>query len=171
MLAIIATGIWNTWNEAGDPGSLFGTRYGHLVLLKCALLAPVLALAAWNRRRFLPHLGGDAATVGRPAMRGLARFIGLEALVGLAILVVAAVLAVTPPGRHETPLWPFSFRLAPDVTWKFPGVKTQVLIGSQIVLVGLLALTAGCFMRRGRSLWLAGAAVLLAAGAQQTLPP
>src|SRR5437870_5586543 len=41
MLAIIATGIWNTWNEAGDPGSLLGTRYGHLVLLKSALLAPV----------------------------------------------------------------------------------------------------------------------------------
>jgi hypothetical protein len=81
------------------------------------------------------------------------------------------VLAVTPPGRHETPLWPFSFRLAPDVTWNVPGVKMQVLIGSQVVLVGLLALVAGCLMRRGRSLWLAGAAVLLVAGAQQALPP
>jgi copper resistance protein D len=30
---------------------------------------------------------------------------------------------------------------------------------------------AGCLMRRGRSLWLAGAAVLLVAGAQQALPP
>ena len=171
MLAIIATGIWNTWNEAGDPGSLLGTRYGHLVLLKSALLAPVLALAAWNRRRFLPHLGGDAATVGRPAMRGLARFIGLEALVGLAILVVAGTLAVTPPGRHETPLWPFSFRLAPEVTWSLPGVKTQVMIGAQIVLIGILAVIAGILVRRWRPLLLAGAAIALVAGLQQALPP
>ena len=170
MLAIIATGIWNTWNEAGDPGSLFGTRYGHLVLLKSALLVPVLALAAWSRRRFLPRLGGDAATVGRPAMRGLARFIGLEALVGLAILVVAGTLAVTPPGRHETPLWPFSFRLAPEVTWSLPGVKTQVLIGAQIVLIGILAVIAGCLVRRWRPLLLAGAAIALVAGFQQALP-
>ena len=171
MLAIIATGIWNTWNEAGDPGSLLGTRYGHLVLLKSALLAPVLALAAWNRRRFLPHLGGDAATVGRPAMRGLARFIGLEALVGLAILVVAGTLAVTPPGRHETPLWPFSFRLAPEVTWSLPGVKTQVMIGAQILLIGILAVIAGILVRRWRPLLLAGAAIALVAGLQQALPP
>ena len=171
MLAIIATGIWNTWNEAGDPGSLLGTRYGHLVLLKSALLAPVLALAAWNRRRFLPHLGGDAATVGRPAMRRLARFIGLEALVGLAILVVAGTLAVTPPGRHETPLWPFSFRLAPEVTWSLPGVKTQVMIGAQIVLIGILAVIAGILVRRWRPLLLAGAAIALVAGLQQALPP
>ena len=80
-------------------------------------------------------------------------------------------MAVTPPGRHDTPVWPFSFRLAPAVTWNFPGVKTQVLIGSQIVLIGILALVAGCLMRRGRGLWLAGAAVLLVAGAQQALPP
>jgi copper resistance protein D len=104
-------------------------------------------------------------------MRRLVGFVAVEAVVGLALVVVAAVLAVTPPGRHETPLWPFRFRLAPDVTWNFPGVKTQVLMGSQIVLVGLLALVAGCLMGRGRSLWLAGAAVLLVAGAQQALPP
>ena len=171
MLAIIATGIWNTWNEAGDPGSLLGTRYGHLVLLKSALLVPVLALAAWNRRRFLPHLGGEAATVGRPAMRGLARFIGLEALAGLLILGVAGTLAVTPPGRHETPLWPFSFRLAPEVTWSLPGVKTQVMIGAQIVLIGILAVIAGCLVRRWRPLLLAGAAIALVAGLQQALPP
>jgi putative copper resistance protein D len=171
MLAIIATGIWNTWYEAGDPSSLLGTRYGHLVLLKSALLVPVLALAAWNRRRFLPQLGGDAATVGRPAMRGLARFIGLEALVGLAILVVAGTLAVTPPGRHETPFWPFSFRLAPEVTWNVPGVKTQVLIGAQIIVVGFLALIAGYLVRRWRPLLLAGAAIALVAGFQQALPP
>ena len=171
MVVIIVTGVWNTWNEVGGVPGLVGTSYGRLVLLKVALLLPVLALATWNRRSLLPRLGGDGPTVGRPAMRSLAGFVAVEATVGAALVVVAALLAVTPPGRHDTPVWPFSFRLAPDVTWNFPGVKTQVLIGSQIVLVGVLALVAGCLMRRGRGLWLAGAAVLLVAGVQQALPP
>jgi copper resistance protein D len=171
MALIVVTGVWNAGNEVGGVPGLVGTDYGRLVLLKVALLIPVLALAGWNRQNLLPRLSGEGSTIGRPAMRRLAGFVAVEAVVGVALVVVAAVLAVTPPGRHETPLWPFRFRLAPDVTWNFPGVKTQVLIGSQIVLVGLLALVAGCLMRRGRSLWLAGAAVLLVAGAQQALPP
>ena len=171
MVLIVVTGVLNAWNEVGGVPGLVGTDYGRLVLLKVALLIPVLALAGWNRQSLLPRLSGDGSTMGRPAMRRLAGFVAIETVVGLALVLVAAVLAVTPPGRHETPLWPFNFRLAPDVTWSFPGVKTQVLIGSQIVLIGLLALVAGCLMRRGRSLWLAGAAVLLVAGAQQALPP
>ena len=171
MTVIVVTGVWNAWNEVGGIPGLVGTGYGRLVLLKVSLLLPVLALAGWNRGRLLPRLGGDGATVGQPAMRSLAAFVAVEAIVGAALVVVAAVLALTPPGRHTTPDWPFSFRLAPDVTWNFPGVKTQVLIGAQILLVGVLGLIAGCLIRRWRPLMLAGAAVLLVAGAQQTLPP
>jgi len=171
MGLIVVTGVWNASNEVGGVPGLVGTPYGRLVLLKVLLLLPVLGLAARNRRSLLPRLGGDAGTIGRPAMRSLARAVTFESLLGAGLVVVAAVLAVTPPGRHETPLWPFSFRLAPEVTWNFPGVKTQVFIGSQILLIGILALIAGYFSRRGRPLWLAGAAVLLAAGAQQVLPP
>jgi putative copper resistance protein D len=171
MTLIVVTGVWNAWNEVGGVPGLVGTGYGRLVLLKVALLLPVLGLAAWNRRSLLPRLGGDGATVGRPAMRRLAGFVAVEAFVGAALVVVAAVLALTPPGRHTTPDWPFRFRLAPDVTWNFPGVKTQVFIGAQILLVGVLALIGGCLIRRWRHLMLAGAAVLLVTGAQQALPP
>ena len=171
MVIVVVTGVWNTWNEVGGVPGLVGTPYGRLVLLKVALLLPVLALAAWNRLSLLPKLGGDSATVGRPAMRSLTGFVTLEAVAGAALVVVAAMLAVTPPGRHTTPDWPFRFRLAPEVTWNFPGVKTQVLIGAQIILIGLLAAIVGCLMRRWRPLILAGAAILLTAGAQQVLPP
>lgn len=171
MTVIVGTGVWNAWNEVGGVPGLVGTGYGRLVLLKVVLLLPVLALAGWNRNSLLPRLGGDGATVGRPAMRSLAGFVAVEAIVGAALVVVAAALALTPPGRHTTPDWPFSFRLAPNVTWNFPGVKTQVFIGAQILLVGVLALIAGCVIRRWRPLMLAGAAVLLVAGAQQTFPP
>jgi len=171
MTVIVGTGVSNAWNEVGGVPALVGTPYGRLVLLKVALLLAVLPLAVWNRRSLLPRLGGDGAAVGRPAMRSLARFVAVEAIVGAALVVVAAALALTPPGRHTTPDWPFGFRLAPDVTWSLPGVKTQVFIGSQIVLVGLLALIAGCLVRRWRALLLAGAGILLVAGAQQSLPP
>jgi copper resistance protein D len=171
MTVIVATGVLNTWNEVGSVPSLVGTGYGRLVLLKVALLLPVLALAAWNRGSLLPRLAGDGVSVGRPAMRSLGGFVAVEAVVGAALVIVAAVLALTPPGRHTTPDWPFSFRLAPDVTWNFPGVKTRVFIGAQIVFAGVLALIAGKLLRRWRALMLAGAAVLLVAGAQQALPP
>jgi copper resistance protein D len=170
MAVIVMTGVWNAWNEVGGVAGLAGTPYGRLVMLKTALLLPVLALAAWNRRSLLPRLGGDGTTVGRPAMKRLGGFVAVEALVGAALVTVAAVLAVTPPGRHTTPDWPFRFRLAPGVMWTYPGVKTKVLIGAQVVLVGMLALIAGCLMKRWRPLLLAGAAVLLVAGAQQALP-
>jgi len=171
MTVIVVSGVWNAWNEVGSVPALVGTGYGRLVLLKVALLLPVLALAARNRGSLLPRLGGDGATVGRPAMRRLAGFVAVEAIVGAALVVVAAALALTPPGRHTMPDWPFGFRLAPDVTWNFPGVKTQVFIGAQILLAGALALIAGCLVKRWRPLMLAGAAALLVAGAQQTLPP
>ena len=171
MIAIVVTGLWNAWNEVNGVPELVGTPYGRLVLLKVVLLIPVLALAGWNRSRLLPRLSGDGASVGRPAMRRLSAFVVAEAVVGMGLVAVAAVLAATPPARHTTPDWPFSYRLAPEVTWNFPGVKTQVLVGSQIVLVGVLAGIAGVLLKRWRPLVLAGAAVLLVAGAQQVLPP
>jgi putative copper resistance protein D len=171
MSIIVLTGGWNAWNQVGGVPGLVGTPYGRLVLLKIALLLPALALAGWNRRYLLPRLGGDGATVGRPAMRRLAGFVAIEAVVGAALVIVAAVLAITPPGRHTTPDWPFSFRLAPDVTWRLPGVRMQVLIGAQLIVIGLLGAIAACLLRRWRPLLLAAAAVLVVAGAHQALPP
>jgi putative copper resistance protein D len=104
-------------------------------------------------------------------MRQLAGFVAVEAVVGAALVAVAALLALTPPGAHTTPDWPFSFRLAPDVTWNFPGVKSRVFIGGQLILVGVLALIAGCLVKRWRPLLIAGAGILLVAGAQEGLPP
>src|SRR5260370_26388417 len=45
------------------------------------------------------------------------------------------------------------------------------MIGAQIVLIGILAVIAGCLVRRWRPLLLAGAAIALVAGLQQALPP
>src|SRR5207244_11231750 len=69
VAVIVATGAWNAWVEIGDVAGLVGTRYGRLLLLKLALLVPIVALGAFNRRRLLPALRREAETGVRPALR------------------------------------------------------------------------------------------------------
>ena len=139
MLAIVATGLGNAWVEVGSVPALVGTRYGRLLLVKIALLGPILGIAAANRRRLLPALSGDGVTVGRPAMARLSRFIVWELALALLILAVTAMLSLTVPGAHDVPWWPFSYRLAYDAVAGLPGTSARLLIGSQLALLGLLA--------------------------------
>ena len=170
MLTLVATGAWNAWMLVGDVPSLIGTRYGGLLLLKLGLLVPILALAAMNRRRLIPALSGEAGTVGRPAMARLARFVTFECLLALGIVAVVAALGVTPPGRHDTPWWPLSFRLSWEAAGGLPGVRTRFLIGSQIAVVGLLALLVALVMARSRLLAVTAGLLLVAAGLGTALP-
>src|SRR2546427_621105 len=136
VVVLAATGAANAWTFVGGVGGLLGTPYGRLLLLKLSVLAPILALAIANRRRLLPALSGDAVRVGRPALRMLAGFVTIEAVLALALLAVVAAMGVTAPARHEQPTWPLPFRLtlaAIDGT----GARLPVLIGSQVVVLGL----------------------------------
>ena len=171
MVILVATGVWNTWSQVGDVPSLLGTRYGALLLLKIFLLLPILGLATYNRSRLLPSLGGDAATVGRPAMARLARAVAAEWALGIAILVVVSVLSTTPPGRHDMPSWLFSFRLDYAATAAQPGVKARFFIGGQIAILGVLVGIVGALTRRWRPALLAGGAAALAIGLWVALPP
>ncbi len=171
MLILVATGVWNSWNQVGNFPSLVGTRYGRLLLLKLALLVAILALAAVNRRRLIPALSGEAEAVGRPAMRRLATFVGIELALGVAILAVVITLGVTPPGRHSQAWWPFPFRLSYAATQDLPGVKTRFLIGSQVALVGFLGALAGWALARRRLMVVGVAVAVFVAGLGVALPP
>ena len=171
MLVLVSTGLANTWLEVEDVASLVGTRYGALVLVKSLLVVAILSLAAWNRRQLLPALAGDGPTVGRPAMARLARSVGLELALGLLILGIVSMLSVTPPGRHESPWWPFSFRLDYESTIALPGVRARLLVGSQVAIAGILAAIAGGLMRRLRLPMVAAGLGGLAAGLWVALPP
>jgi putative copper resistance protein D len=171
MLALLATGFWNAWNQVGDVPALLGTRYGRLLLAKLALLLPILALAAWNRRRLLPALGEDAETTGRPAMQRLGRFVALEAALGAAILAVVATMAVTPPGRHTQPTWPLPLRLSYAAVADLPGVQARILVGSQLALLGALGALAGWSLARRRRLAAGLGAAVSLAGIGLALPP
>ncbi|HEU5321326.1 MAG TPA: CopD family protein, partial [Methylomirabilota bacterium] len=140
VLVLAATGAGNAVIHVASVAGLVGTPYGQLLLAKVALLIPILLVATVNRRRLLPELPGEAATVGRPAMRRLAAFMAAEAALALVVLGLAAGLALTPPARHLQPTWPFAFRLDLAVLDTAPQLRLQALLGSQVAVLAGLAL-------------------------------
>jgi putative copper resistance protein D len=170
MLLIVATGLSNTWSEVGAISALVGTPYGRLLLAKVALLAGVLGLAVVNRRRLLPALSGDGATVGRPAMVRLSRFVTCELGLGLVIVAVAATLSLTIPGIHDSVSWPFPYRLSYEAVAEVPGTKARLLIGSQIAFVGLLVICIAPLLARRRGLLIGAGLLAMWLGLQIALP-
>jgi putative copper resistance protein D len=168
--ALVLSGLWSTWVQVGTVAGLLGTRHGRLLLVKLLAFAAMLGLAALNRR-LIPDLAGAAATVGRPAMRRLSRFVAAEAGLALFVLAVVAAMTVTPPARHEQPTWPLSFRLTLDNLVAAPDFRAQVIVGSQVAVLGVVALLASLALRRLRLPVLAGGAVVLVAGLAIALPP
>lgn len=171
VVVLAGSGVANAATHVGSVAALVGTTYGRLLLAKLALLVPILLLAAANRRLHLPRLAGDAATVGRPAMRALARFVALEGALALALFAIVAALSVTPPARHDAPSWPFSLRLTTAVLEGAPGLATRAFVGSQVAVLGGVALLAALLVRAWRLPLAGGAVVLLVAGAAVALPP
>jgi putative copper resistance protein D len=170
VLVLSGSGLWSTWVQVGSVAGLLGTRHGRLLVVKLLAFAAMLGLGAVNRR-LIPALAGEAATLGRPAMRRLGRLVAAEAALALFVLAVVAVMTVTPPARHQQPTWPLSFRLALDNLVAAPELRDQVLVGSQVAVLGLVALLASLALRRWRAPVLAGGAVVLVAGAAIAVPP
>src|SRR5437867_722166 len=170
LVVLGATGAANAWTFVGSVGGLLGTPYGRLLLLKLSVLAPILALAIANRRRLLPALSGDAVRVGRPALRMLAGFVTIEAVLALALLAVVAAMGVTAPARHEQPTWPLPFRLTLAAI-EGAGARLPVLIGSQVVVLGLVGLAIAALVSAGRRLIVVAALALLVTGLALAVPP
>ncbi|HEY7254855.1 MAG TPA: CopD family protein [Methylomirabilota bacterium] len=171
MALVVLTGIANSWFQVGGIPALVGTRYGWLLLLKVGLLVPILAMAQHNRSRLLPRLSGDGATVGRPAMARLGRFVAAEAGLGLLILLITSGLSLSPPAVHDPIWWPFSLRYSWDAAAALPGGASRVLIGGQIAVVGLLAVIVGLLLPSWRVLLGGGGVAALALGLWVALPP
>ena len=170
VLALALSGGWNAWVHVGSMAGLLGTRHGQLLLVKLLAFLAMLVLAVVNRR-LIPALAGDGATVGRPAMRRLSRAVAAEA--ALAVIVLGAVtgMSVTPPARHEQPTWPLGYRLSLDTLVGAPDLESQVLIGSQVAVLGIVAVLASLALRRLRLPVLAGGTVVLVAGLAMAVPP
>lgn len=92
----ILTGVVRSFGELSDPAELWQTAYGQSVLYKIALLAPIGALALYNRRVIaaLAHVSRP----NRPTLALVRRMAGAELVLSLVIVVIATVLVAQVPG-------------------------------------------------------------------------
>jgi putative copper export protein/mono/diheme cytochrome c family protein/peroxiredoxin len=108
---LVLTGTVSAWYTVGSVPGLFGTGYGRVLLVKLALFAAMLVLAAANRLRWTPRLraaGGEPAL----ALKRLRRNAIAETSLGAAVLGVVGLLGVTVPAPHSQTVWPFPYTLA-----------------------------------------------------------
>lgn len=98
---LVLTGLINSWMLVGPDkvAALWTTQYGQLLLLKLALFAAMIVLAAVNRFRLTPQLGqaiGDQERAPQAIAR-LRRSISLETAAGAAILFLVAWFGTMEP--------------------------------------------------------------------------
>jgi len=108
MAFVVSAGVLNAYLELRSWSALWHTSYGQLVVAKVALVLPVLALGAYNRRFAVPALQREVSTPTqqRRFTSGALVELGLVA----AILGVTAALVAEPPGSAvaATPPGPVS---------------------------------------------------------------
>jgi putative copper resistance protein D len=165
MLVLLGSGVINALTQVESIAALIGTTHGRLLLAKLVVLIPILALATVNRLRILPALSAPAAP------RRLAAFVALEAALAMVLLGLAAAMTLTTPARHAPPVWPLPFRLSLELVLDVPEVRWRVLLGTQLVVIGILALLASRLLRHRRRPVLIGALVLVVFGVGVGVPP
>ncbi|MCG5248398.1 copper resistance CopC/CopD family protein [Methylorubrum extorquens] len=95
IVPLIASGVILVVVQVGQPRALLTTAYGEILIVKLALVAALLTIAAWNRLRLTPAVI-NGGTVPR---RALARLITIEVAVVVVVLGLVATWRFTPPPR------------------------------------------------------------------------
>lgn len=100
VLGVSLAGVFLALSQLGTLGNLLPSQYGRTLLLKLALVALVVGLAAINRFWLLPRLQNKQ-------IRGL-NTVSLEALLMVGVLAMSGVLASTNPplqaGANSNPI-------------------------------------------------------------------
>ncbi len=101
VATLLATGLVNSWYLVGSVDALIGSQYGRLLLIKLALFALMVGIAAYNWSQLTPRLAQNADPVAaRNARRQLRRNAAIEVAAGAIIIGIVAVLGITPPASH-----------------------------------------------------------------------
>jgi copper transport protein len=123
VITLVVTGSIQAWRQLGDLGAVTSTTYGRVLLVKLAIVAVLVGLAAYSRtivRR--TYQTRDPVSVGPGALAStpeaddgdhLERSVAFEVLLGVAVLVVTAFLVNVPPGIEVVDA-PWTGRLAAD---------------------------------------------------------
>jgi copper resistance protein D len=95
---LLISGTINASFLVGGMQNLIDTRYGRLLLLKLALFAAMVCLAAINRQYLLPRLcKGVGTDRNDPTAQQLVRSTLVEFTLGLGIVLIVGILGITAP--------------------------------------------------------------------------
>jgi copper resistance protein D len=97
VVVIFATGIVNAWILVGSWHGLIATDYGQLLMLKLALFAAMLMIAAVNRFWLTPQLAYPETSA--PQLK-LARNSMIEIALALLIFAIVGLLGTLHPATH-----------------------------------------------------------------------
>jgi copper transport protein len=100
VAVIVATGTLQWWQIVGNVHETIASAYGRALIVKVALLMPLLAGGAFNLLIARPGLAGHGSTPGAASERLARRFwviVSVEASIALAILVCTSVLTTGSP--------------------------------------------------------------------------
>ncbi len=152
VTVLIATGAYNAWTLVGAVPPLVGTSYGQLLLIKLALLLPLVAVAAVNLLKLKPRivaLGAElsAARIAELLHR-LKRNVTWEATLGTGILIVVGMMSVTPPARHVQPEWPFTFRWFWNTASVSAKIRAQLSDAYWLAGAGAIGFVCAFILRR-----------------------
>jgi len=93
---VILTGVFNGWRGVGGSlAALTASVWGHVLVVKLALVAAALAFGALNRWSALPRLQRSASTMDAHTVINVMR---IEAVMMAGVFVAAAVLSHSVPG-------------------------------------------------------------------------
>ncbi len=94
VLVVVGAGLTMALIVLPSLDDLYTTGYGLALLTKVALVIPVIAMGAYNRRRLVPLMSAGAAAA--PARR-LGRIVLVELVILLVVVGVTAVLVARSP--------------------------------------------------------------------------
>ncbi len=138
------------------PGTV-GTPYGRLALLKTALFAIALLLAALNRFVLTGRLTSTTATDARLRMF---QSVTAETLVCVVTILTAAMLASQVPADHQQPIWPFAQRPSFD-SLADPDLRQEVVVAICAILGAVGVVVISLATRRFRMVTSAVALVMI----------
>jgi copper transport protein len=121
VVLLAVAGVALGYGEVGAFSRLTSTSYGHLLLIKLAIVGVIFAMAIYNR--FVLLRGFSERENETSGWRALLRTVRFEALGIVAVLVVTSLLANTAPAATlEKPAPPFA------ATQSFRGGKATLRI-------------------------------------------
>jgi putative copper export protein/mono/diheme cytochrome c family protein len=154
---LTASGVVNALFLVGSFAALFGTPYGQLLMVKVAVFAALLVVAAVNRFRLTPRLAHEDAA----ARWSLRRNAMLEIAGGVVIVAIVGALGTMIPGAHESPVWPFGFTLQFSSKDLSPRAAATLWTSPLLALGAIAVIAVGVRRKRYRA-WIPGCMALLA---------